>query len=155
MFEREDLKGVNLSATLKVVGAGELRTRLRLGAELGTSIKAVHATKAAETAWQGQFHRHMLQSERYVVVTGILAVVSWVGGTCAPTGNIYGPGSNFCFDPGIWHDVMATEGAEFVTIQVAAPGEDVENDREVMIELPSGVSHEMSLLWNAVMARFG
>lgn len=145
----ENLVGLFLQATLKpMMGTGEIRCRMKPGAALDMRTKAVHVTKAAGLIWQGQFHCHHLQQERYVVVSGAVAAVSLVGDLVS--GNIYRAGSCFAFEPGVWHDILTSPDAEFVTIQVAAVGVDVEADREVCSEVPEAIIQQMILLYQAI-----
>lgn len=148
---QENLEGYHLEATFKVVGAGEIRTRLRPGKHLGMKTKAIHATKAKEFAWQGSFHCHHHQQERYVVVSGALAAV-WLDGD-EIGGKIYREGESFCFSSGVWHDILTGSGTEFVTIQVALADVDVERDRDVWPNIPVGVVEVMQELYDT-MIRF-
>lgn len=143
MLEREDVFGTHFKATMKPMPNGETRLRLKPGPALKMATKALHVTKSPEFDWQGQFHRHLRQVERYLVISGTLATVSWAGGDAPVQGNIYSPNMWFSFEPGVWHDVLTTSGAEFVTVQVAASEVDVETDREVMKDLPLHVKMEM------------
>lgn len=114
-------------------------------------------TKATDLAWQGQFHCHRSQVERYLVIAGTVAVVSCratrSGRHGVISGNIYRQHSWFSFEPGVWHDILTTPGAEFVTLAVAAVGADIEHDREVMSRLPYLVSCEMAALMGFLQDR--
>lgn len=131
MVTREDIRGVNVSATIKPMDTGEIRCRLRLGVQLETRIKAVHATKASRFGWQGHFHRHRLQRESYSVVSGVLGAVSWNQETGEVLKKVLQPLSQVWFQPGLWHDIYTTPDSEFVTFSSSEIGIDVEADREV------------------------
>lgn len=143
LLVREDLNGLFIEATMKPMEKGEIRCRMKPGSALDMQTKAVHVTKAAALTWQGQFHRHQLQTEMYVVTKGLIATVSWFkeGGA---THKVIGEGESITFLPGTWHDIFTTPGAEFVTIQIADVGIDVEHDREVLKEIPPDVRYHMT-----------
>jgi mannose-6-phosphate isomerase-like protein (cupin superfamily) len=140
---REDLNGRLITATMKPMETGEIRCRMKPDSALDMQTKAVHVTKAAALTWQGQFHRHQLQTEIYVVTKGLIAAVSWFkeGGA---THKVIGEGETTTFLPGTWHDIFTTPGAEFVTIQIADVGIDVDCDREVLKEIQPDVRHHMT-----------
>jgi mannose-6-phosphate isomerase-like protein (cupin superfamily) len=138
-IKREDLVGVNIDATLKEVGRGEIRCRMRPGSELCMLTQAVIVTRAHDLGWQGQFHRHRHQVETYVVVAGAISTVSWSHGDSPVVVSHYFPGDVFTFDTDEWHDVFTKPGAEFVTIQKTLQRIDIESDREVMEVVPQEV----------------
>ncbi len=140
---REDLNGLFMSATMKPMPGGEIRCRLKPAPALDMQVKAVHVTKAVALTWQGQLHRHQLQTETYAVTKGLIALVSWLK-EGSVTHQVIGEGESVTFLPGTWHDVFTTPGAEFVTIQTADLGIDVEHDREVLKDIPADVRDHMT-----------
>ncbi len=141
-FRREDLNGLHINATMKPMPSGEIRCRMKPAPALDMQTRAVHVTKAVALTWQGQFHRHQLQAEIYVVTKGLIATVSWFkdGSTAR---QVLGEGESIAFLPGTWHDIFTTPGAEFVTIQYAAEGVDVEHDREVLGDISTYIRDHM------------
>lgn len=141
--EREDLTGNNLDATIKVVGAGEIRTRLRINPRVGMRIAAVHATKPTEVAWQ-EPHVHNFITETYVVVQGEIGAVSWGRQGEVVDGGVYGAGQSFIFNSGRWHNILTSPGAEFVTVQLNGSAIATESDRVVADVLPVAVVEKMA-----------
>lgn len=150
---REDLKGVCIETTMKPMPGGEVRCRMKTKPVLGMQTRAVHATKAAKLAWQGQFHRHLHQKEQYLVVRGAIASVSCSADNNEVDGKLHSSGTIVTFYAGVWHDILTTPESEFVTIQVADPSIDVDGDREVMEKIPEAVTAEKERLLNYLFER--
>jgi hypothetical protein len=117
--EREDLGGINLSATFKQMSSFERRWRLRpLRFDLETF--AMHLTKVPVSKWQ-EAHWHGGLLEHYWVISGKVGYVMQVSEFQDTPHFEYGvmdaADGPFSFLPGDVHNILPGLGAEFVTIQ--------------------------------------
>jgi hypothetical protein len=118
--EREDLKGVSLSATYKPMPSGEERWRLRPQVP-DLQMFAMHYTKEPLVPKWQEAHWHGGLLEHYWVLSGkigyVMRVSEFQKTPYFTHGVIDASSGPFSFLPGDVHNIFPGPDAEFVTIQ--------------------------------------